>query len=63
MTMKELKRYTINGHTITLCSDNVMATPFFVVTVDGKVTAAGKDRMTIVDEFDAACQRASAKEA
>lgn len=57
--MKELKCYTINGHTITLSLDNVCSTPFFVVRSDRKETFAGKSRLDAIDAFDAACRKAS----
>lgn len=60
--MKELKGYTINGHTIVLLLDNVCSTPFFVVRVDGRETFAGRNRAAAVDALDVACSTA-AKEA
>lgn len=57
--MKELKGYTINGHTIVLFLDNVCSMPFFVVRVDGKDVYAGKSRAGAVDALDAACTNAS----
>ena len=57
--MKELKGYTINGHTITLSLDNVAGIPFFVVRCDGRESFAGKNRAAAIDAFDAACRKAS----
>lgn len=57
--MKELKGYTINGHTLALFLDNVCSTPFFVVRCDGQDIFAGKSRADAVDALDAACAKAS----
>lgn len=56
--MKELKSYTINGHTIVLLLDNVCSTPFFVVRLDGRETFAGRNRVAAIDALDAACAKA-----
>ena len=56
--MKELKGYTINGHTVALFLDNVCSTPFFVVKYDGQDVFAGKSRADAVDALDAACAKA-----
>ena len=57
--MKELKGFSINGHTITLLLDNVCSIPFFTVRVDGKGTFAGKSRIDAVNALDIACAQAS----
>lgn len=56
---KVIKQYNLLHHTVELAMDNVCATPFFVVIVDGREVYAGPNRHAATEAFGIACHEAS----